>query len=194
LDSCGGKGQGPEDFYADLVKNARAANGGYMYDVLDSAQRASIDTMIGMQMANLDKIPPSERARWDSLKGQSKRDIYGKILTSDKGLSDIFKADYKIVKIDTLVLVQVQHTGQEPNTIYLHPKGGSYEIATPPRPPSDGMPAEHPPVEAPPSQQPPAGKPGAGSPGAPQGSGSAPSAAPNGGPNGGSTKPGTSPK
>jgi hypothetical protein len=150
LASCGGSNQSPEEFYAELVKAAREKNGGYMYDVLDSAQQASIDTMIGMQMANLDSLPASERGRWDSLQGQSKRDIYAKVLMSDRGLADIFNTEYKVLKVDTLVVVQVQHTGQSPNTIYFRPTGSTYEIATPPRLPE--MPAEHPPMQAPPGQ------------------------------------------
>jgi hypothetical protein len=149
LASCGAKQQSPEDFYAELVKAARAKNGPYMYDILDSAQRASIDTMIGMQMSNLDKLAPEERAHWDSLKGKSKREIYGKVITSDKGLSDIFSTDYKVLKVDTLIVVQIQHTGQEPNTIYLRPKKGTFEVATPPRPPEAAVPEGHPDVQTP---------------------------------------------
>jgi hypothetical protein len=150
LASCGGEKFGdPNEFYDKLVKAANTKDGGYMYDILDSARRVEIDTLISMQMANLDKLPDSERPMWDSLKGKSKRDIYGRIIANDQGITEVFKGSYKVLKVDTLVVLTVQHEGQQPNILYLRPHGDKYMVAFPPRPPAQAMPEGHPPVDVP---------------------------------------------
>jgi hypothetical protein len=109
-----------------------------MYDMLDSARRAELDTLIGIHMANLDSLPPTERARWDSLKGKSKRDIYAKIIEGDQGVKELFKGGYKILKVDTLVVLTVQPEGQDANLMYLRPSNGSFEVTYPPEQPGMG--------------------------------------------------------
>ncbi len=158
LSACGGDGIGDaEQFYADLAQAIRSKDGGYMYDHLDSARRADIDTLIGIQMKNLDSLPLDERLRWDSLKGKGKREIYAKILEGDKGVDDLFRGEYKIVKVDTLVILTVQARDGESNLMYLRPSDGSFKITFPPRSPV-------PPVQAPPPMRAPVPPPGGGAP------------------------------
>lgn len=133
LASCGGGLQDPHEFYGQLVEAARKHDGGFMYDVLDSARKAEVDTLIGMQLANVDKLPPFERPRWDSLKGKSKREIYSRILGTDEGVAALFRGDYKITRVDTFVVVTVQHSGQPQNVMYLRPRDGKYVVSQAPR-------------------------------------------------------------
>jgi len=134
--ACGGEEPGdPEKFYDDLVTAVRQKDGVYMYDVLDSARRAEIDTLIGRQMESLDMLPAEERARWDALKGKEKRDIYATMIVNDEGVAQMFGGDYKILKVDTLVVLTVQHEGQQPNLMYLRPRKGGYSISFAPRVP-----------------------------------------------------------
>ncbi len=139
LVSCGGDQIGDAgEFYGKLSEEIRKSNGGYMYDMLDSARQADLDTLIGMHMASLDSLPPDERVKWDSLKGKSKRDIYAKIIEGDQGVKDLFQGGYKILKVDTLVVLTVQPEGQEPNLMYLRPSKGSFKVTFPPAPPAAG--------------------------------------------------------
>jgi hypothetical protein len=136
LASCGGeKFADPEKFYGDLVGAVKRSDGGYMYDMLDSSRRSEIDTLIGLHMANLDKLPPEERPRWDSLRGKPKREIYAQMIASDQGVAEMFGGSYKVLKVDTLVVLTVQHDGQQPNLMYLRPRDGGYNITFPPRTP-----------------------------------------------------------
>ncbi|HVZ40275.1 MAG TPA: hypothetical protein VHI13_13430 [Candidatus Kapabacteria bacterium] len=155
VSSCGGGADAdPRDFYRELVEAARKHDGGFLYDVLDSARRAEVDTLIGMQMAHLDQLPPTERARWEALKGKSHRDIYSKILATDQGVAAMFAGDYKVLKVDTLIVVTVQHSGQPANVMYLRPRDGKYLVAKPPRPPG-GPQGQRP--DQPPGQRAPGG-------------------------------------
>ncbi|MBS1913921.1 MAG: hypothetical protein JST22_18175 [Bacteroidetes bacterium] len=159
VSSCGGGAESdPRDFYRELVEAARKHDGGFLYDVLDSARRAEVDTLIGMQMAHLDQLPPAERTRWEALKGKSHRDIYSKILATDQGVAAMFAGDYKVLKVDTLIVVTVQHSGQPANVMYLRPRGDKYQVAKPPRPPGGppgGPQAQRP--DQPPGQRMPGG-------------------------------------
>lgn len=163
--SCGGDRIGDaEEFYAKLADEIRKSNGGYMYDMLDSARRADLDTLIGMHMASLDSLPLQERVRWDSLKGKSKRDIYAKIIEGDQAVKDLFQGTYKILDVDTLVVLTVQPEGEQPNLMYLRPSNGSFKVTFPPKPPDVGSA----PVQRPAPQQAPM-PPGNGGGGSPQG-------------------------
>ena len=172
-DGVGGSQQDPRDFYKELVTAAKEKNGSYMYDVLDSSRRAEIDTLIGMQMANLEAVPEAERPMWDSLKGKSKQEIYGKVLASDPSVAALFEGDYTITKVDTMVVITVQHAGQDPNILYLRPHKGKYLVSRPPRLPMPPLPAGHPPMGDPHGAPPPQGMPSHGdsSSGAPGGTG-----------------------
>ncbi len=140
LAGCGQEQQqDPQAFYRSLVEAARKQDGAFMYDVLDSSRRSEVDTLIGMQMANLSQIPPEERGRWEALKGKPKREVYAKILAADQGIAALFKGEYKVLRADTLVALTVQHEGQPANVIYLRPRNGSYVVAKPPRPPGAPM-------------------------------------------------------
>jgi hypothetical protein len=83
---------------------------------------------------------------WDSLKGKSKQEIYGKVLAGDPSVAALFEGDYTITKVDTMVILSVQHAGQEPNILYLRPRNGSYLVSRPPRLPMPPLPAGHPPM------------------------------------------------
>lgn len=150
LAGCGQEQQqDPQAFYRSLVEAARKQDGAFMYDVLDSSRRSEVDTLIGMQMANLSQIPPEERGRWEALKGKPKREVYSKILAADQGIAALFTGEYNVLRADTLVALTVQHEGQPANVIYLRPRNGSYVVAKPPRPPGAPMNA---PAQAPPAQ------------------------------------------
>lgn len=150
LVSCGGENfADPQKFYGDLVTAVREKNGGYMYDVLDSARRSEIDTLIGLQMQSLDKLPPEERPQWEALKGKEKRDIYSKMIVEDQSVASMFGGEYKITKIDTLVVLTVEHQGQQPNLMYLRPSNGEYRITFPPRVPDAPFRGAEPPPGAP---------------------------------------------
>ncbi len=164
LAACADTAGDPRDFYKRLVEAARTHDGGFMYDVLDSSRRAEVDTLMGLQMANLDKLPPSERPRWDSLKGKPKREIYARILGSDEGVAALFKGEYVIKRVDTLIVLTVQHSGQPENIMYLRPNGAGYVVSQAPRRP-EPQPQEPPPSASPesgpgPQQGAPQGTPG----------------------------------
>lgn len=144
----GGKWDDPREVYGKIAKAAAGKDGGFIYDMLDSSRRAQIDTFIGMQMGNIDSLSAEERPMWEALKGLGKREIYSKILESDPAVSDLFGGDSKVVKLDTFMIVTVEHNSGQHDLLYLRWERGRYVISAAPdaglRP--NPMPAGHPQV------------------------------------------------
>lgn len=150
LVSCGDKHAGdPKDAYAGLVKAAQKGDGGAMYDYLDSNFRAQVDQMMEVQAKNKDQMPPDERAKWEQMNGLKGRDAFAKMVTLNKEMmTSRFQGEYKVLKVDTLVVLTVQHTGQPAELMFLRYEKGGYRVTAPPSPPSQ-MPASHPQVPNP---------------------------------------------
>ncbi len=121
----------PTQVHDRIVQAVRTRDGGTIYDLLDSARRAQVDTFIGAQLASLEKLPPEERPVWEALKGASKREIYAKVLASDPAVDDIFGEGAKVVRIDTIVYVTVEHGGRR-DLLYLRPQGRKLQITNSP--------------------------------------------------------------
>ncbi len=135
-----GRWDDPREVYAKIAKAAAGKDGGFIYDMLDSARRAQIDTFIGLQMANIDSLSAEERPMWEALKGLSKREIYTKILESDPAVSDLFGGDSKVVKLDTFMIVTVEHNSGQHDLLYLRWEKGKYVISAAPEAPTRPLP------------------------------------------------------
>jgi hypothetical protein len=153
LAACGG-GEDPKQSYADLVKAAQAGDGAYMYEALDKGYRAEVDTMMARQTAMIAQMPADERAKWEPLKGLKGKDAFAKMVTLNRNdprtdMTSRFKGDYSVLKVDTVVVLTIQHKGQQPDLMYMRLEDGKYRVTAPPAPPSmpqGEMPPGHPDV------------------------------------------------
>lgn len=129
---CQSRGwEDPEQTFAAIVKAVQAKQGGMIYDLLDSARRAQVDAIIEAQMAHIDSLPQEERRAWSQLKGKSKREIYEKSMSSDPTVGKVFAAGARVVRVDTVICVTVEHGGQH-DLLYLRPEGGVLRITNSP--------------------------------------------------------------
>lgn len=127
----GARWENPEEKFNAIVKAVQAKDGGAIYDMLDSARRAQVDTLIGAQMANIDSLPEGEQGPWRSLIGKSKRDVYAHSMASDPMVGKVFDKGAKVVRIDTVVFVTLEHGGQY-DLLYLRPSNGRLFITNSP--------------------------------------------------------------
>ncbi len=127
----GAQWENPEEKFKAIVKAVQEKNGGAIYDMLDSARRAQVDTLIGAQLANIDSLPEGERGPWRSLVGKSKREVYAHSMASDPMVGKVFDKGAKVVKVDTVVFVTVEHGGLY-DLLYLRPQEGKLLITNSP--------------------------------------------------------------
>jgi len=129
---CSGKGwEDPNEVYGRIVEAVKGRDGGVIYDLLDSARKAQVDTFIGAQLANLDKLPAEERPMWEALKGEPKRSIYAKVMASDPTVGEIFGGGATVMRIDTMIYLTVDH-GSRRDLLYLRPVDGRLRITNSP--------------------------------------------------------------
>jgi hypothetical protein len=186
LVSCGEQRPDPKEAYAGLVKAAQKGDGGQMYDYLDSNFRTQVDQMIEMQKQGMDRMPPEERAKWVQMNGLKGRDAFAKMVSlNTEMMTSRFKGDYKILKVDTVVVLTVQHANQPADIMFMRYEKGGYKVTAPPSAPQPPTPQMHPPVTNPHGDMAPQG--GAPNAGGPEGAApqTAPQAAPQGGAAGG---------
>lgn len=156
----------PKETYAELVKAANKEDGSTMYDLLDSSMRASFDRRIEQQAAMVDQLTPEQRTTMapdqlktlEAVKGLKGKQAFLKIMSLNKGMTEGFKGEYKVTKVDTLVVLTVQHGEQPANLYYLRWEDGRYRISEQPQAPQPQMPKGHPQMQqAPPQTAPPSG-------------------------------------
>jgi hypothetical protein len=127
------------------------------------------------------RMGPEQLALWQNVQGLKGREAYAKLIalnpdTVTAGLSK----EYQVLKVDTVVVMTVQHTDKAPNIVYMRWENGGYHITEAPRVPIE-LSADQPPQGG--------GAPGSMAPGgAPQGA--APQGAPQGGRSPGGNVPG----
>ncbi len=122
------EGSGTGDIRAGYDKWAKAnatAQGGKIYELLDSGQRADVELM-GRQWAG-----------GRGMTNLSGRDAFVTMIDSIGGsVADRFKGDYEILAVDTLYAVTVRHTGRPVDVVIMRRENGEYRYTVPPTPAS----------------------------------------------------------
>ncbi len=132
------KGETPYEAYSKLANAAAQADFGYMYDVLDSTSRGQVGMMIDLQLQQLDKLPESERVKWEQLKGLEGKEAFVKMVDLNRVMmTSRFRGAFEILDVDTIVVVKVKHVDQNPDVAYFKWEDGRYRFTPPPRPPSE---------------------------------------------------------
>ena len=152
LGACGGAQGDPKKSYAELVDAAHKGDGAFMYEALDKNYKAEVDTMMAHQAAMSSQMPADEKAKWEQLKGLKGQEAFAKMVTLNGDMmTSRFKGDYTVLKIDTVVVLTVQHKDQQPDLLYMRLEDGKYRITAPPSAPSPAsqgqMPQGHPDVQ-----------------------------------------------
>jgi hypothetical protein len=115
--------------------------------------------MMEMQSQFREQMPAEERAKWDKMNGLKGKAAFAKLVEMNKEeMTKRFKGDFKVLKVDTLVVMTVQHEGQTPDIMLMKWENGGYrmtQMPSPPTPPSEQMPQGHPDVQGAPQGAPP---------------------------------------
>jgi hypothetical protein len=115
----------------------------------------------------IDQMSGDQKALWENIKGLKGRAAYAKLIELNKDtVTANLSQDYQVLKVDTLVVMTVQHANQAPNVVYMRWENGGYHMTEAPRVPIE-MSSDPSSAGAPSGAVPPAGgsAPGGGSPG-----------------------------
>jgi hypothetical protein len=161
LNACGDHRDDPKKAYGELVTAAHAGDGGTMYELLDHKYRTDVDTMMVQQASMADQMPAEEKAKWEALKGLKGKEAFAKMLSLNRDMMTArFKGDYDVLKVDTVVVLTVQHKGQPADLMYMRWEDGKYRVTAPPSVPAPAsMPQGHPNVQGGPQGSAPQGAP-----------------------------------
>jgi hypothetical protein len=145
----------PQRAYADLVDAAHAADGAAMYEALDHNHQTGMDAVLQSKVAELDQMPESQRQQWEPIKGLEGKEAFAKWFSmNSETMTEPFKGDYTVLKVDTLVVLTVQHTGRPADLMYMRWENGAWRVTSPPLAPQSAMPQGHPDVGTSPQQLP----------------------------------------
>ena len=169
LAACGAEHRpDPATFYKTWVESVRSGDGGKVYDALDTTLRRNLDMDIERMKGQIPQMAGDQKALWENIQGLKGRAAYAKLIELNRDtVTANLSPEYQVLKVDTLVVMTVQHANQAPNIVYMRWENGGYHITETPRVPIE-LSADHPPVGgAPGGMAPPGGSMPQGS--APQG-------------------------
>jgi len=144
---CGeAKRPDPDEFYKVWVEGVRAGDGRKIYDALDTTLRRNLDMDIERMKGQIPQMDPEQQALWQNMQGLKGKDAYAKLLELNKDtVGSQLSADYRILKVDTVVVMTVQHADRAPNLVYMRWENGGYRITEAPRVPIE-LSADKPPA------------------------------------------------
>lgn len=122
----------PREVYAQWVTAVNAGDGGKMFDMFDSTQKvlsmAMVQQRVSMMIADSSKKPLVA-----GFQGLGPREAFAKLISIDGGLEKSnVQGDYKILAVDTLYAVTVQHSGKMADLVVLKWENGAFKISAPP--------------------------------------------------------------
>jgi hypothetical protein len=164
LSACGAEPRpDPAAFYKTWVGSVRSGDGGKVYDALDTTLRRNLDQDIERMKGQIPQMSGEQKALWENIQGLKGRAAYAKLIELNRDtVTANLSNDFQVLKVDTLVVMTVQHANQAPNIVYMRWENGGYHITEAPQVPIE-MSADHPPAGGVPGGMPPSG-------GTPQGS------------------------
>jgi hypothetical protein len=168
LAACGAERRpDPNAFYKTWVESVRSGDGGKVYDAFDTTLRRNLDMDIERMKGQIDQMSGDQKALWENIKGLKGRAAYAKLIELNRDtVTANLSPDYQVLKVDTLVVMTVQHANQAPNIVYMRWENGAYHMTEAPHVPVE-MSADRPQGAGAPQGMPPSG-------GTPGGGGAAP--------------------